>query len=67
MKKNPHDKILKKEPKKQHISLVPKSVLLLTVICTHKLYFKIYIDLLSFFEHLRYMNVYVHGFLLFFF
>ena len=25
MRKNPHDKILKKEPKKQHLSTVPKS------------------------------------------
>ena len=25
MRKNPHDKILKREPKKQHISTIPKS------------------------------------------
>ena len=25
MKKNPHDKILKGEPKEQHLSIVPKS------------------------------------------
>ena len=35
MNKNPHDRILKEEPKEQHLSIVPKSCHILKCVCEY--------------------------------